>query len=300
MKKSILFYLGFIISMAYIVSCDKVENPIPDNLIVATPDSGIVWDDSNESIPNNDQRFVLLEEYTGHTCPNCPEGADTAKSIASRYSPRVVLVAIHAGFFAEFDPSDSKYFTNFKTEMGDELDNLFDPKSYPRGTINRLKFDDEWAIKLNLWEDKVTEVLGSSKPIANISIKNLYDDSTDIVRSQVIVEWTDQAVEGTEYDLQIVITEDKIIDWQKDLGDNIPDYEHNHVLRASINGLYGQKLIAPPAGGSVVADTLIQNFNPPANVIDIRNCNVVAFLFKPGPNDFEVMQVNEAHISSNN
>jgi hypothetical protein len=43
---------------------------------------------------------VLLEDYTGFRCGNCPEAHERAQELQARYPGRVILMSVHAGFFA--------------------------------------------------------------------------------------------------------------------------------------------------------------------------------------------------------
>ena len=52
--------------------------------------------------PSN--KNVVLEEYTGTNCPNCPDGHRRANLIADANPGRVMLVNIHQGGFAGNDP----------------------------------------------------------------------------------------------------------------------------------------------------------------------------------------------------
>ena len=57
MKKTI--FLITIFSLA-LLSCDKVENPIPDNFVTT---EGIIWDDSLYIESSPSMRKIIIEEF---------------------------------------------------------------------------------------------------------------------------------------------------------------------------------------------------------------------------------------------
>ena len=300
MNKYSIVYLVLITGLLAIVSCDKIKNPYPEDISVVTPDTGIVWDDSNESVLNNGIRFILLEYFTGHQCKFCPPAATKAKELLITHSPQIISSTVHMGVFSEFDPDDSEFNTDFTTDLGNELEEIINPPSFPRGAFNRIPDGNFVAIGLSEWDNVLQRELGKAA-IADITIKNRYDDSTGIIQSQVVLDWLTGFDPSRDYNLQMILVENKVVDWQKDIENNdeikIPDYEHNHVLRTDINGLYGE-IVTAPASSETKSDTLLKNFFLPSNVLDIKNCSVIAYLFNTGPDDYEIYQVNEAYITT--
>ena len=68
MKKAVVI---LIVTFLAFVSCDKVENPvIPKKCNLAN----IHVVDSNTT--TMDSRKVLVQDFTGHTCGNCPRAAE--------------------------------------------------------------------------------------------------------------------------------------------------------------------------------------------------------------------------------
>ena len=82
--KRFISITSIIICLGYIVSCDKIDNPIPISY-----DDGLDWtlfpdgDSVNYTWPiwtanSNINQNVLIEDYTGHLCTNCPAAATIA------------------------------------------------------------------------------------------------------------------------------------------------------------------------------------------------------------------------------
>ena len=81
--------------------------------------------------PSNIIQKILIEDFTGHTCQNCPEAAEELHTIQSNYPSQVIGIAIHAGFFAEPENNDTSFTTDFRTEKGNSIHDKFVPWGYP-------------------------------------------------------------------------------------------------------------------------------------------------------------------------
>ncbi len=105
--KKYLKYLLFLL----LFSCDKIENPLPEeygkldwSLYPGDPSNypyDLVNLSSNWGI-NNNTKGILLEDYTGHKCTNCPAAAQIAKDLEDDSSKNVIVATIHSsldGFF---------------------------------------------------------------------------------------------------------------------------------------------------------------------------------------------------------
>ena len=130
MKKIINQITIIIAVILVIVSCDKVND---------------VRDPNAEVIKGN--RKVLVEDYTGHKCGNCPAAADTLKYLTKKYPGQVIALAIHAGFFANINTTT--YPTDFRNSTGTAYDNQFGVSlaGNPNGLINRAGFGTGGFIK---------------------------------------------------------------------------------------------------------------------------------------------------------
>jgi hypothetical protein len=83
--------LPAILALAVFISgCDEITG-LKRQPVVTSPPPG-------DSVVKK----VLVEDYTGHTCGNCPAAArmlnDTIKPL---YGDRLIVLGIHAGYFAE-------------------------------------------------------------------------------------------------------------------------------------------------------------------------------------------------------
>ena len=99
MKKYIsLFSLIF-----FITSCDVEEGPF-------------ITDYNSYVNPN---KKVIIEDFTGHKCPNCPDAAREMDAIHNIYGDQIIGMAIHVSSFAK--PYPSPFIYDFRTQRGDNL-----------------------------------------------------------------------------------------------------------------------------------------------------------------------------------
>jgi thiol-disulfide isomerase/thioredoxin len=115
----ICFYLLALISLSALMSCHENQ---PEYTLLK-PESG--------------DRVVVVEEFSGARCPNCPQGTQQLEDLKSLYGDQLIIVTIHAGDFA-FKYDESSF--DFTTSEGNVLlQMLGNPIGYPSAVINRVK-----------------------------------------------------------------------------------------------------------------------------------------------------------------
>jgi hypothetical protein len=289
--KKILFPL--IASIAILSSCDKVDNPIPNDFVNT---DGIVWDDSLYTVSSPTMRKIMIEEFTGHLCTYCPDGSREIERLDSIYGDQLIPMSIHAGSFADvpaggngFDANGDlimDYTTNFKTPAGDIYYTTFGVASNPAATVSRI--NNASITGLSQWQIDI-DAIKNDAPKASIGLSTLYDDSTRTVKAVVSTEWL--STETGTYNLQLYLVEDSIVDWQLDNSVHVQFYTHRHVFRKAINGTWGS-----PIPSSNMGDIDTQDFSVvlPSNW-DKDKCIVIAHIYKSSP-DYEIVQAEELHI----
>lgn len=275
----------------FIFSCDKVNDPYSTNS-TGGGDTSVVK-----------VRKVLIEDYTGHKCGNCPEAAITAQTIKAQHGEQVVVMAVHAGFFAK--PLASPYNYDFRTQVGDDFDNFFVQGSpNPLGMINRSGYATNTHIKpLGIWASIVDTVI-TKAPDAWIEIENTYNSSTRKIDGKVKTEFLNMMT-GT-YKLIILLTEDSIVKPQLDYSQpagqqNVLNYVHHHVLRTAISSTSWGDVIATGSAAAGDSAEVPFSYTLPATFPAINGiapnedkCYIVAFIYDSAT--YEVIQVEEKKI----
>ena len=293
-----------------ITSCDIVEGPY------------LIDGNTNPVDTNAFVKKVLIEDFTGHRCPNCPSAAEELAALQDFYGDRVIGIAIHPSSQAFSTPSpltSSSYTYDFRTEFGDNIDNIFEITTVglPRGMVNRTGFDTDHQLGKDEWSSVVQTELVKA-PIFGITI------SSDISSGNGTISITAEALtninldkiqELADYKIVVCLTENNIVQWQKDntLGD-IENYEHNHVLRVMLNTTFGESIGNSFVDGDIwekdypVDITILENANEnySLNTLFMGNGNckdwnednmeIVAYIYNS--DNYEIIQAEEIHLTN--
>lgn len=215
------------------------------------------------------QRAVLIEDFTGQFCPNCPNAADEIETLSEAYgSDKIIAVAIHSG--PQGFAGGTEEMPGLMTDLGNEYYNGYGIEYQPQGVIDKdgkkLAYTD-WAAAVRSELQKVA--------LLNIEVTNDYAEATRKLTVKTNVE-TVKGVDGTiGGTLQLWLVEDGITSIQ-----SMPDgsynmsYTHNHVFRDAVNGKQGEPV-------SMTEDTPAEKtytYDIPANWKP-EHLSVVAFVY---------------------
>ena len=253
-------YLSLILFL--LTACSYIEEG--DRLIYVKPESA--------------RRVVLLEDFTGQRCVNCPKGTEVIEQLLQTYGDSAVIaVGIHGGplGFA----GNAKY-DGLATESGDKYFTYWGLEYQPVGLVNR-----HGAVKYTDWAAAVRDELSKSAPL-RLDVDAIMDNGQ--IDIMVSAYGTDGDVSGK---LQVWLLEDSITAMQLMPGNVVnTSYVHNHVLRATANGTWGEEVSV-----SGLADT--REFHYTADLSSAwkpEHLAVVAFVY----NSDEVLQVAKAKVKT--
>lgn len=276
-----------------LTACDKIKQPLPpkDLSTVAVVDTNKTIVKTNGNI---NYRKAFLEDYTGHQCGNCPQAAAEVESIKESMGDSLIVLAIHAGWFAR---TDFNFSTNYKTTVGTDWDVFFKISlaGNPNGMINRMNYPTNTHIRgYTTWRNLAG--LEVKKPqLAKIELTTKYDSISRGVN--VFCKTTFRQALSGEYLLNVVYFEDGIVGKQKFLFTNSPSidsvgYIFNHVLRGDVNGSWGETLTSNPSANSVFSKAYL-NTAIPATMND-RKTHIAVLVYNKDTK--EVIQAEEVKI----
>lgn len=184
------------------------------------------------------KKNVLIEDFTGQRCVNCPYAAQEIQTLQETYgSNRVIAVAIHGGSLAVSENASPIGLAN---EQGSEYNSHWDVQSWPKGMVDRSGSE---LLDYDKWQTEVIKRF-SVEPKADVTIDELsYDAST----KKLSISASVTSANGADGYLQVWLTESNIVRLQTTSGGNDANYVHNHVFRTSVNDPYGEH-ISLPAG----------------------------------------------------
>lgn len=179
-------------------------------------------------------RVVLMEELTGVSCPPCAAAAIQIKNLAADSDGSVIYYGVHGSFQSE--PTSTSIY-DFRNEDAAEFESNYIVFGKPSAAINRMEFDDgNRVIGPSTWQGFIDDEL--QKPaVMSIAASTEYDSNTRQVSIFVgVTALVDMP--GTSQ-LNVVISESKLIDPQKSNTETIPEFEHSHVMKSSLTKLAG-------------------------------------------------------------
>ncbi|HPF01139.1 MAG TPA: Omp28-related outer membrane protein [Bacteroidales bacterium] len=281
MKK--LFQICIIAAIAIFTSCDVIEPPYTQT-------------NNNPVVTDTVVRKVLLEDYTGHQCPNCPGAAIIAHELMELYPGKISLITIHAGLFANL--ASPNYMTDFRCTTGNDLNTYFgvDLIGNPNGTINRKEYSGSRIIGPNDWASKIAELLMLA-PEADINTTHTFNTTTSTIdltaKVDVLADFSNPIM------ISAYLTEDSIVDYQKNndpavgTTPEIADYVHMHVLRGSMNGTWGDTLCS---GGATVGTQLSKTLSYTVSNASWNkdHMNIVVFIYDAAT--LEIIQTEEVKL----
>ena len=287
----ILYFTLAIFGLAVFSMCDYVKKPY-QNIAPApsTSTTGAVL------------RKFLIEDYTGHTCGNCPKAVDTINSIMSLYPGRVIAVGIHSGFYATLSSPNYTYdfvVPDVSTPGYNELDNFFQisTNGNPNGMVSRKDYNTstQTHVKgIDQWKGVVASMMNDTAKV-KLTITNTTDTISAHTISSTITATFLEGLTGN-YKIATMVIEDSIIQPQKDYRfspDDVLNYHHRHVLRAYMFGAFGEQIgTTDPVINSTATKTY--SIPIPAKIINIKHCAVVTYVYDAVT--YEILQVEESDV----
>ena len=177
-------------------------------------------------------KTVLIKDFTGARCVNCPAAAEHAHNLQHQLDEdHIFILSVHAGFQAQ--PMGS--FPNFLTDEGTAWYNNHD--SNPLFTVDHVALTEGNTLNDAQIDAPVAEALLEEQSF-EIVVGPSYDAATRQLQVQV------QAVALNDLDGEFYVTvclvEDHITGWQTIPGGVDKEYDFRNVFRGTLNGAYGE------------------------------------------------------------
>ena len=251
-------------------SCNEIEPVIPK---LGPPELG--------------DRKVLIEEFTGVQCVNCPQGSAEIENFLNLYGEQLIAVSIHSGFFS--DPySDSQY--DFRTDEGEALEGfLGEPVGYPSAVINRTIPSGRTRLQLGQasWASAIAES-AQVAPQINLNLNHTYETTSRNISLIVGIIPLDHIANNTS--LSVMLTETNIQDVQLTPNGKDANYFHKHVLRKMLSNVKGDP-ISQLNKGTLLEKTYDFTLS---NEWLVENCRLIVFVSSDETK--EVLQVEVISI----
>ena len=217
--------------------------------------------------PPQVSRAVLIEDYTGQYCVNCPRATEEIERLVEQYGDTTVIaVAIHSGPFSKSKGEPSPLYT----ETGDMYFSNWGMSSQPVGLVDRLFGPMQFSY--TDWGGGVNYEIAFEAPVG-FQTTTSYDSESR--HASIEVQTIGMDSEPVRGKLQVWLIEDSIDSFQYMPDGSVQEhYNHMHVFRASVNDPWGDELSVQH--GQVAVKTYQLELNP-AWVPE--HCSVVTFLY---------------------
>ncbi|MBO7469353.1 MAG: Omp28 family outer membrane lipoprotein [Bacteroidales bacterium] len=279
----ILASLALVFAMT---SCDKLKEPYKIEPPVIVVDTNLVQLTAEDTLNFDGKIVVLLEDYTGVRCVNCPEAAEIASQLQEQNEGHLIVLGVHPNTAYQIPYND---VTDFRTEEGNDWNNYFNIDSYPSGTVNRKE-----AIGNPEWTAAVNNVIGSDAPVRLI-VKTAYNESEREVSLSVYSKFL-TTVESDDVRLTLCMMEDSIVGPQQTTTGVNTNYMHRHVFRGTVDGLTWGRVLDINSGSTIESGRYFAT-NMKFNVDEKYNADqfyIVAFI--TDHNTRQVLMAAEAKI----
>lgn len=218
MKTNYILAFSAFASMAFLASCDNVAEPDRTIPVERAPVA----------------RRVLIQEFTGQNCTNCPDGAFIVHNIQESYPDAVIAVSLH--------PENTAFTIQLGTQKltsaaSTEYFKYYNPPAFPAACID----GDAPVIDMQSWAALVSDAISVEAP-GEIMLEPSYDPATRVVKVKYAFEANTLYTEPLNMVVQVV--ENGIVAPQATFTSFNMKYVHNHVLRACMTPIWGESLAA--------------------------------------------------------
>ncbi len=279
--------LGVVFVFCFLHSCKEVgpdinlgnnQNVVSDTTYIESP------------VATAEAKNVLVEEFTGVRCPNCPQGHVIIANIKAANAGRVISVSLH--------PINSlgRPYTDLSTQdfQNTKAQSLFDYLGQiglePAAAVDRVVSTAPSVLfEKGEWNSNVITQLAKATPV-NIVLDKTYDSTNHELTVIAELHYTQTVTE--ENKLTILLSESNIITAQ--LNGSVVDtfYSHKDVMRDFISDTQGDAITQTREAGRVIRKVY-------KKVLDAawkpENTMVVAYVHQY-QNSKEVYQIKEVDV----
>lgn len=243
--------------------------------------SDIAEDDRFEYVePAEVAKRVLIEDFTGQRCVQCPDGTAVIEQLIADYGEdNIIAVGLYGGAMGFLPNGGPAMPLTCDESQWYYTTGGVDQSPQPIARIDRGDFN----FNRKTWATAVRDRIQQKAQLMLEATCN-YDEASRNVEITVSAD----GVENVNGKLQVWLTEDNIVSAQMlPGGSSDPNYVHNHVFRATVNAQAGDD-ISIAQGENVTRTftyTVSEDWKP-------EDMSVVTFVF----NDSGVLQAAKAPL----
>ena len=303
--RSIKTFVPIVVCLLMASACDDIDETnrvtIGNMEEYKIEGNDVTLEVDGQSFTYTDLHRILIEDFTGWRCVNCPNMAAFLINNIENIFPSVV-VSLHpaSNSLSNTDQVASRF--SLSCTLADEIantlagTNIASSMSLPAVSLDQKAIDgqilqsgDTMTVynKLrSLSFDQFSSYYVNHAPFVNLAINVKKSSDNNYLLSTLLVPG---AYINKDVKLQLWLLESGIVAYQSTQNGIVRDYVNNHVLRMAINGNQGETI-------TLGEDNIVRSHNlsfEGTNYIP-DNCSVVAIV--SDPNSHEVINCIEVEL----
>lgn len=290
--KKILIALGGLLTV--LQSCKEVGPSV--NLTPASKgnyDSVYTLTGTQIAALTADPHNVLVEEFTGQNCNNCPAAHDLIHNKILSKPGRINAIGLYPfGLPQAIPPTGYRY--DFEDSIATEIGSVIYKgiPGLPCGGIDRAPISGTIALFSSDWSG----LIDSQLPIVdsvNLALKSSFDTASNTATIVATVTYLQNV--STKQNLTVVLTEDGMVDLQEFPAGVKSGYVFTDVFRDMISSPHPaggpiMDTIATKTKGMVLQRTFSYKLRTKSPAIVPDSCHVIAFVNNASGTDLRVWQ----------
>ena len=220
-------------------------------------------------------KTVLIKDFTGARCVNCPAAAEYAHNLQHQLDEdHIFIMSVHAGYLAQ----PLGQFPDFLTDEGTEWYNNHDAN--PLFAVDHVALTDGNTLGMEQIDAPVAAALEEEQTF-EISVIPNYDESN----RQLGVTANVMALmeKDGEFYITVCLVEDNIVGWQTTPSGVDKEYVFRNVFRGTLNGAGGDEFEENHVDAN---DTFHFNYNTVLNAAyNADECYLMVYVYDKSQGD---------------
>lgn len=229
--------------------------------------------EGGEIVPTG--KTVLIKDFTGARCVNCPAAAEYAHNLQHQLGEdHIIIMSVHAGYLAQ----PMGQFPDFLTDEGTAWYNNHDAN--PLFAIDHVALTDGNTYNAEQIDAPVAAALEEEQTF-EIVVAPLFDEANRQLQvSAQVIALAD--MDGQFY-ISACLVEDNIVGWQTTPSGVDREYVFRNVFRGTINGAYGEEF---EGYGVEANDTFPLTYNTEINAdYNADECYLMVYVYDKSQGD---------------
>lgn len=281
--------LSLLAGSLFLLSCSEKQSVVHFD---STPVRDTTYLGTVESVS---QRRVLIEEFTGVKCPNCPVGHTVLSNFAAQYPGRISIIGYQVFGNDQTKPIEGETRNDNRNQKATDISSSVfgGVPALPVASFDRVPISGAMLNNRTVWANGLNTRLAAASPV-NLAVTPSYDQATRQVTVKVRVAYTAEMT-GKQR-LTLALTESGIVDAQESTDTVYAEYDHEHVFRDFLTTGDGDAMLDSltiKTPGRVYERTFVFLLN---NAWNPEHCYLVAFVHHADANSKEIYQAAEVKL----